>query len=260
MNTAHVQKLLEGIGFNHHESNVYLHLLQQGEHPASKIAKATRAPRSTIRSILDKLCDRGVVGKVYRGNTQHYFCLPTEALPRSLEQSIEQERERLAQLRECLPIFCALRGEKVLPKVQYFEGEKGIVEAFNHSLHADIPEVLFLTSYEFLSSPFIRTNDLECYVPRRVKQGIRVRTLSEQNETAIDFLTRADAELREHRFLPKGHDFPGTFMIYGRFVVYFSVTKHECMAALVESESMADTMRMIFEYIWHSRSDNTVSL
>lgn len=97
MSTPHDQlrATLESIGFHSHESRIYLDLLQHGQQAASVVARRTQTPRSTIRSILDKLCTRGVVGKVYQGNTQRYFCLPPQALQQSVQADIQTQTARL---------------------------------------------------------------------------------------------------------------------------------------------------------------------
>jgi sugar-specific transcriptional regulator TrmB len=251
MDTQYLQQLLEKIGFNHHESQVYIELLEHGEQPASKIAKTSRTPRSTIRSILDKLCRRGIVGKVYKGNTQYYFCLPTNALLHSIEQDKAEKQEHIDLIRKSLPLFCLARQEKTaLPKVQYYEGEKGVIEAFNHSLYAEADEILFLTAYEFFSSDVVQKNDLEFYMPERVRKGIRQSVLSEENKNAHRFAREAKAHLRRHRFLRKGHTLPGNFMIYGNYVLYFSANDGELLATLTESALMAATMKTMFEVMW----------
>lgn len=252
MDTARLRSILERIGFNHHESAVYLELLQHGEQPASAIARKTRTPRSTIRSILDKLCSRGVVGKIYRGNTQRYFCLPPDALEGSVRRDIEEQSVRLSLIGESLPLFAAARGEiGVFPKVRYFEGEKGLIEAFNHSLFVEgLEEILFFTSYAFLKSPVVRKNDVEFYVPLRVKKGINMRVLSDRSPEAMAFFAQGKAQLRTHRFLPPGTVPPGNLHIYGDFVTYFSAGEGEAFAMLCESRSMASTLKLMFELLW----------
>lgn len=246
-------RLLESSGFNHHESSVYLELLKRGEQSAARLGKVAGAPRSTVRSILDKLCAKGVVGKVYKRNTQHYFCLPIDSLTHSIEQDIDRHREKLARLRESLPLFAQVRGEKsLLPKVQYFEGEKATIEAFNHALFQDIHEILYITSYAFSQSPAAWKNDLELFIPTRVKKGIRLRALCHPNDEALMFLKTSKAQLREHRFLSRDVPLPGNIAIYGDFTAHYCTTDGEYMAVIIESAVIAQTMRGVFEHMWLS--------
>ncbi len=249
----HLQPLLEKIGFNHHESAVYLQLLQSGEQPASALGRQTKIPRSTVRGVLEKLCTRGVVRKLYKRNTQYYRCEDPSSLLRHLENRIADDRENIGKLSEALPQLQAMqRTDSVIPKVKYFEGAKGVIEAFNHSLFTEgIGEILFFTSYQFIGQPMIVRNDDEFYIPLRVKKGIRMRVLVGRRKDLDPRKKYNDpTELRERRYIPEQFRLPGNIHIYGNFVVYFSATDTEHMAVLVESDMMADTLRALFEFMW----------
>jgi sugar-specific transcriptional regulator TrmB len=249
----HLQPLLEQIGFNHHESAVYLQLLQAGEQPASVIARQTKIPRSTTRGVLEKLCDRGVARKLYKRNTQYYRCEDPSSLINHLKTRIDEDKNNIVEIEETLPQLQALhRKDSVIPKVKYFEGAKGVVEAFNHSLFTEgIDEILFFTSYSFISHPFILKNDDDFYIPLRVKKGIKMRVLVGKRKDLDPRKKYNDpTELRERRYIPEGYTLPGNLHIYGNFVVYFSATDTEKMAVLVESAMMAQTMRALFEFMW----------
>jgi predicted transcriptional regulator len=247
------QALLESIGLNHHESRIYLYLLEFGEQAGSKIANALKVPRSTVRNTLDKLCERGIVTKIYKRNTQYYFCKKPSSLLDFKKQQIEESTEQLKQLQESLPLLSALHSQRnVVPKVRFFEGKEGVIEAFNHSLFVEgIDEILFFTSYQFLRTPVIRKNDVEFYMPMRIqKKKIPMRVLVGYTDEADKLKLNDPKELRQRRFIPKKYTLPGNIHIYGDFVVYFSAGGHEHMAVMIESRMMADTMRALFEFMW----------
>lgn len=251
MDQRELQPLLESIGLNHHESEVYLALLMQGRKPASSIARISRAPRNTIRSILDKLCRLGLVDKVYKGNTQEYSCLPADALERYVAQSIAERERQLQSVKIALPMFNALRNtESALPSVRYFEGEAGVIEALHHSLMTEPKEILFISSYNFFRSERVRAYDVGEYLPSRIRRGISMRVLSEKNDETMYWNKRAAKEMREHRFLPVGMKLPGNFFIYDRYVLYFAANQGEYIATLTESALMASTLRTMFEALW----------
>ncbi|TSD00069.1 MAG: Uncharacterized protein Greene101449_355 [Candidatus Peregrinibacteria bacterium Greene1014_49] len=249
----HLQPLLEDIGLNHHESTVYLQLLQAGEQPASMVSRQTHIPRSTVRGALDKLCERGIVRKLYKRNTQYYRCEDPAALVRHLQSRITDDQLNIKRVTATLPQLKALlRKDSVIPKVKYFEGAKGVIEAFNHSLFADdIEEILFFTSYSFIRNSFILKNDDDFYIPLRIKKGIRMRVLVGKRKDLDPRKKYNDpTELRERRYIPERFTLPGNIHIYGNFVVYFSADATEHMAVLIESAMMADTMRALFEFMW----------
>ncbi len=250
---SHLQSLLEDIGLNHHESTVYLQILQGGEQPASVVARQTNLPRSTVRGVLDKLCERGIVRKLYKRNTQYYRCEDPTSLIGHLHSRIAEDRQHIERVEETLPQLNALfRKDNVIPKVKYFEGSKGVIEAFNHSLFVeDIDEILFFTSYSFIRNSVILNNDDNFYIPLRIKKGIRMRVLVGKRKDLDPRKKYNDpTELRERRYIPERFTLPGNIHVYGNFVVYFSAGDTEYMAVLVESAMMAETMRALFEFMW----------
>lgn len=246
------QALLEQIGFDHHQSTVYLHVLRRPDQPASVIAQQLRLPRSTVRGVLDQLCANGVMTKVYRRNTQYYACKSPKALVAYQGQKVEQAHEHLRAITASLPQFSTMfASPQIVPKVQVFTGPKEVIEAFNHSLYVDgISEILFMTSYRFLRDPVIKKNDFDFYIPRRVKKGISMRVLVGQADLQ-DVPKRDDKrEKRERRTLSTKHMLLGNVHIYGNYVAYFSAGEQEYLAIVVESAIMANTLRSVFEALW----------
>lgn len=253
----HLQPILEAVGFNHHESTIYLRLLESGERPASVIARESKFPRSTVRNALDKLCERGIVRKVYKRNTQHYSCRPPTTLVEHLRQEEKRAKERAEEMMRSLPAFEAIHGKRaIVPKVQVFEGKAQVIEAFNRSLYQEplIQELLIFTSYDFLKDPVIRKNDDELFMKQRIKRGISARVLVGRTKESSRMVMSAPHELRERRFIPERHKLPGNIHVYGHSVMYFSASDGEYMAVLVESALMADTMRALFEFMWEQCS------
>lgn len=248
---AGLQPILERIGLNHHESRVYLTLLSHGRKPASVVARISGAPRNTIRSILDKLCRMGLVDKIYRGNTQHYGCLPPDAIERYVGHTIAERQRQLDEVRIAMPAFNAARNaDSVMPTVRYFEGPSGVIEAMRHSLVTEPREILFISAYNFFQDREVKQYDVHEYLPERLRRGIRMRVLSEENPETLHWHGRAKQELREHRFLTKDRKLPGNFFLYDRFVLYFAANQGEYIATLTESFLQADTLRTLFEALW----------
>lgn len=251
-----LQPLLEKIGLSHHESQIYLKLLQFGEMAASKVALGLTLPRSTVRGSLDKLCERGLITKLYKRNTQYYRCKPPEVLVELLERRIEQTHDIMQEVRQSVPLFDALYNKSdIMPKVQFYEGPKQVIEAFNRTLQInDLEEILVITSYEFLHHPVLRKNDEEVYIPVRLSKGIALRVVAGGNDLPEKQSLREPEMLRERRFLPKQLSFPGTFYIYGDAVLYFSASHEEYMAVNIESRSLAETMRALHGFMWETLS------
>ena len=247
-----LQPLLESIGFNHQESAVYLHLLTNGELPASKVSSSLRVPRSTVRGILDKLCGAGILAKIYKRNTQYYSCKSPKTLAQYVERQQETLRKNMETVQDALPLFQSIYAHPaIVPKVQVFEGPEQVIEAFNHSLFAEgIKEILFITSYRFLRDPVVKRNDLNFYIPKRVKMKLPMRVLVGKAEESDKPIVNDRTQYRERRQLTSTMSLPGNIHIYGNYVVYFSAGEKEYLAVLIESPMMAETMRALFNLMW----------
>lgn len=247
-----LKKILDDIGLNSFESQIYLQLLHGGEQAASVVASKTKIPRSTTRGALDRLCEKGLVRKIYKRNTQFYSCKPPSALVEFLEKEVTEKARAIEEVRILVPLLSSFHeANNITPKVRLFEGRDQIIEAFNLSLFDEsTTELLIFTSYEFLQNPVIRKNDDEFFIKTRIKKGIPARVLVGKTAESQKLVKNAPAELRERRFIPEKYALPGNIHIYGDSVLYFSTKKGEDIAVLVEGAMMADTMKALFEFMW----------
>lgn len=231
--------------------------------PASELAKKSNTPRSTIRSILDKLCERGVIGKSLKGNTQYYFCEPPEKLVKCMERKIAQDKEAINQVKDSLHYFESVWGRKsFVPSVRTYEGVDGFIEAYNHPLYVNTKEMLAVTSYSFMDSEVFRKNDLEFFMPTRVKKGISLRVISNRNYEAMELFRTSAKYIRKHMFVPDGYEFPGTIHVYGNYIALLSSNEFESLGVIVESTVMSDMMRIFFDFMWTTcrRKDEAVDV
>jgi len=248
-----IENILRKIGLSGVESHVYIGLLENGEQAASSLARDLNIPRNTTRGILDKLCERQIVSKIYRRNTQYYHAKN----PISILKLLSEEREKIndveSSLKSVMPLLIGLHEKKnVVPKIRFYEQDNEIIEAFNHSLYAEVDEILTFTSYEFFKSKKLRDNDVDFYIPMRIKKGISMKVLVGTTDFPEKKIPKEGGQLRERRFLPENLVLPGNFMIYGDFVFYLSSTEEEQMALQIESSIMAETLRVLFMYIWET--------
>jgi len=248
-----IESILSKIGLSEVETRTYLGLLERGEQAASPLARELKLPRNTTRGILDKLCERQLISKIYRRNTQYYHAKNPISILKLLAEERESINEAEEALKEFMPLLMGLHEQKkIVPKIRFYEKENEIIEAFNHSLYSGIDEILTFTSYEFFKSKKLRDNDVEFYIPMRIKKGISMKVLVGHTDFPEKLIPNEEGQLRERRFLPKDVKLPGNFMIYGDFVFYLSSTSNEQMAIQIESSIMAETLRVLFMYMWRT--------
>lgn len=249
-----VNLILSKAGLNNHEISLYMVLLRSGESPASVLSKKANIPRSTTRGILDRLCEKNLVSKIYKRNTQYYYCNPPHSLIELQKKTIEESELAIEKLVELMPLLSSFYDMKsVVPRVRVFQGADQVIEAFNLSLYEEgLKEILIFTSYQFLKNPLIRKNDDDFYIKMRVKKGISARVLVGRTDESSKMVKVAPTELRERRFIPDHYKLPGNIHIYGNNVLYFSTIGDDYIAVLVEGAMMASTMKALFEFMWEN--------
>lgn len=247
-----VKKLVEGIGLSEKEAEVYLSLLSFDYLKVADLAKKVDIHRVALYAVLDDLIQKGLANKFKKGGATFFSALS----PKQLLSYIDREREELEAsygkqrqlLEEIIPKMESIRFEHSdKPHVRFFEGEKGMREAYEDTLTSK--EVILAyanvqTMHEALPSFFPN------YYKRRTEAKVAIRAIMPSNSASLKRGTQDQPELRQSRFLPAGKLFSPEVNIYDNKVLIASWT--EKMAIIIESKEFADLQKEIYEQVWNS--------
>lgn len=128
MNDVYITKILENSGLSRQEIALYVSVVGQTERTATELAKIHRLPRSTIRSQLERLIEKGVVVSRYEKNTQYYQAASPEAIVRYAEAELHAQQNRVASLRVALPELVSALGTPTAASRSYVGVESVAVE------------------------------------------------------------------------------------------------------------------------------------
>ncbi len=242
---------MEESGFAEKEIIVYLELLKLGTTKAGLLAKKTELNRTTVYDILEGLGKKGVISSYKKGSQTFYSVTDPGRLLSYLEQEKQNNLARIdknkQRLEELMPQFISLQDiSPTRPKVQFYEGEKGILEAYEDTLSAR--EIILAyanvaTMHEGLPNFFPQ------YYKRRASKKIFIRGICPQNELTFERHKHDQEEMREIRFLPnKEMTFSPEVNIYNNKMLIASWK--EKMAVIIESKELADLQKMTFEMLW----------
>jgi len=252
-----IKDLLNQLNFSEKESQVYLALLEIGSGKAKEISRKTSLNRTTVYDICDTLLQRGLVSKYKKGAGTYFNALEPKHLLTYLERekeeqakTIEKQKQRVAEL---LPQLISLQNIfTTKPKVQFFEGEKGMREAYEDTLTAK--EIILAyanveTMHEGLPSFFPE------YYKRRAEHKIFIRAIVPRNELSIERSGHNQEEMRDTRYLPEAEmTFSPEVNIYQNKILVASWK--EKMAILIESKELADLQKLTFELLWKTLPRN----
>jgi sugar-specific transcriptional regulator TrmB len=85
---------LQSLGFSEYEARAYVALLQRGPLTGYQLAKASGIPRPNIYPVLDRLQERGAVGRLEVPDGTQYTALPAEEMLQRLGRDADARLER----------------------------------------------------------------------------------------------------------------------------------------------------------------------
>jgi sugar-specific transcriptional regulator TrmB len=238
---------LQQLGFRNEEAELYLALLQMGGGYASQLSRKAAQKRSSSYHTLQKLVERGLVRKVMKGSVQYF-------VPEEPERIVEIQRSRLDAAAKILPELQSIQNSLAnKPRVKFFQHKSGIEEIFEQTLSAE-GEILGYTNLALLVEIF--PGYLKRYTRERMKRRIKVRYLSPRPEQGMGFVEELfprglEESLLEILFVnPREFPFQHEVAIYGEKVAIMSLSQKEQIALLIESKTLAVTMKAIFDLAW----------
>lgn len=252
-----IKNLLDQLNFSEKESQVYLALLEIGSGKAKEISRKTGLNRTTVYDICDELVQKGLISKYKKGAGTYFNALEPKHLLTYLDRekeekakTIEKQKQKVSEL---LPQLVSLQNIfTTKPKVQFFEGEKGMREAYEDTLTSR--EIIMAyanveTMHEGLPNFFPE------YYKRRAKNKIFIRVIVPKNKLSIERSKFNQKEMRDTRFLPEEKmTFSPEVNIYNNKMLIASWK--EKMAIIIESKELADLQKLTFNLLWETLPRN----
>ena len=250
-----IKNVLQNIGLNEKEIEVYLVTLELGTQPASTIARRIKIPRNTTRFLLDKLVDKGLIKKTKRANTQLY----TPEEPKNLVNLLESQRvdqnavidKKVGQLKEVMAeLESRYRPESTKPKVTFYEGDDGLIKVYEDTLTAseDLRSFANFDSMHGVLPDYFKT-----YYERRVKNQIKIRSIHPDTSLARERAKNNKKEMRDSRLIPSDkYTFTPEIQLYNNKVNITSFK--ERLGIIIESQEIYEVMVVAFELAWKEAS------
>ena len=234
-------KTLTDIGLGIKESQVYIACLECGTAPASKVARKAKLNRVTTYNILQQLLKQGLVSTSIKQSVQHFTALDPASL-------LEESRHRTQKLEKALPYLLSLSSDpKDRPKVQFFEGLEAVKVAYNQTLESR-SEIL-----DYANSKNIRIHwpqyDTE-YVAKRQEKHIFLRGLAPDDPQGRRVVELDKESFRETRLIPKKLFWVENEIKIFDDKMFIASFEPQPFAILIQSQTVADTQRQIFEIAW----------
>ena len=246
--------ILQAVGLDAKQSQLYVAGLQLGTAPASDYAKSAGLNRISAYNLLEELVHRGYFTVVKKVRAKWYAPVAPEFVALEARKSAEA-------LERVLPELRSLQGAKYRqPRVRFFEGWEGVRHVYEDTLTASSELLNFANSA--VVRKFWPMYDEE-YVEERVKRGIHLRGIAPDDATGKHVHGEDRERLREIRLVPASDfDFTNEINIYDHKVAICSFDSglkgdKDMFGVIIESKEVAETQRQIFEMAWRYASSTS---
>ncbi len=242
-----LQNLLENLGLNSKQAQVYIGLLQLGQATVVQISRQVNLKRPTIYLVLEDLIKLGYIATVPHEKKKIYLALPPDRIRESYE------RKNMA-LKTAMPQLAALYNSKTAkPAVRLYEGLGAIRGAYEEILRSGEKEFLSFFSPEAISSKAHESFDLFVKF-LKTNPGIKSRELI-YAKNRQHFYIKEGGKLpnREARFVRESTPFFTDNIIWQDKIAIFSYDKE--FVVMIQSEDVVKTFRSLFEIAWKQSSE-----
>lgn len=247
---------LESLGLSQKEVDVYLLLLQMGTSAASVLGRRLKIPPSTAQYTCQQLTKKGLVRMVQRSNTYLFSAEP----PRRLMALVAEERSKIESKEKMVEDMVnelekVMNPNPVLPKVRFFEGYEGVIDAYEELIEdLDGESEVLCYAQPLEHTPEHRRHKAlvdkmqKAFIAKRVY----TRVIMPATEQALKYQKDEKKNLEEHRFVPED-----TFNVMPTEIVLckdkmYCISMHGTFmfATIMQNADVVTMQRAIFEMAW----------
>lgn len=244
-------KTLNQIGLTEHQAKVYLSCLQLGVGSVLHIAKGAELKRPTVYLLLDELEAIGLVSQIKKGKKTLYQA-------GSPDEIISTLKTKVNLANEILPSLKAIRNvDAEKPNIKIAEGVLGVKGVYNHLFTHLVThpneELLIFGSLKDAAENF-QTSVIDYFYETMSKSKNPIREIGNDDTETRQYYRKSAAINPRHdiRLIrDEGQFYMTDNMLYGNTLVIFSVKK-QIFATTIESATIAETYRTLFNMAWHS--------
>jgi sugar-specific transcriptional regulator TrmB len=245
-----IRDTLNLLGLSSKEISFFEASFKLGPSTVNEIAKRARLERSTAYLISKSLVDKGLIQEDLKTYGQKLAAVEPRKLLTMLSARSRSIQRKEMELEENLPSLQSLyTSSDFRPNARVFQGTNGLLTVWKDILEVK-QEILIWTNQQ-TESLFFHGTKHDQFIKERIKKGITARTLTVNNEAGRLLLHTDEVSLRQTKLLPESVDFSAETYIYGNKVAVLDYDK-EIIGIVIESKSIAQAQKAIFELAWNS--------
>ena len=242
---ASIRPLLQRIGLDEKECEIYIALLSLKVARASSVAKVARQSRSHTYLILRALVEKGLVSEIERGKVLHFVAEPPQRLLGYLDDRRQQLEELRPIVENAIPLFSSITSQFVgQPRVTFLRGIDGMKQVYRDTLKHDF---CALFNAEAMYEAFGGNVVTQLLGKHAVLNG---RDLLVDNPSARTYIRELDPHPQyKVRLLPKSVTFGTDTIITDDTIALFAYDLDRTIVR-IENANIAASFRAWFEVLW----------
>jgi len=254
--TEKLEQLLIAIGLSENEALVMIVLLSDDFMKVSNIAKLAKLNRTTTYGIVKSLMKRGLITSIQQYGITQYRAIEIEQLPSYIERQQKQLQNKKRELKKLLPEIKKQKNKNPnIPSVKFFEGIKGIKQAYEDTLFNNTEKTIYVFSSPDAVLETLGNEYANYYMQKRKQLGICCKQIAAKSKTSEIVQTLDKSILRTTHLIPKEFDFETEIVIYDDKTTILSFSKDKPIATIIDDEAISNTLKKLFLYI-ESKIDN----
>lgn len=244
-----LKPFLRGIGLSSSETKTYIATLKVGSGTADDISHLVKLPRTTVKSILDRLTEKGFV-LMQHGRKKHVYWIEDP------EAVIAKEKTKLEAMEA---VFSKINTEfytsEKKPGVEVFDTRKSILTLMTRVISEmkKGEEILTFESPDAKNYEKIVTDEIRyAMLKQKVTKGIQTKSLVPWGEEKRINPRSLESGVQV-RVLPQNFNFKTSIWIFKKSIVLFS--GDHTLAIIITSKIMHDTFLNFFNFFWPASTD-----
>ena len=228
------REILEEIGFEPKEVQIYTLLLSLGPSPASKVGAEIGIDRTTAYYILLRMLEKGHVSQTIMKNSKTFAATP----PEKILQLLEEKKERFKEL---VPKLQKLHSQTTAFIVEVRQGIEGIRYLYRDAISKG-GEILGLgiDDGQYIA---LDTTGLEQYYRDAEANGVREKMITFKGAKTFG------SKISEYRYVDKAYFQPTPTIIYGDTIVMIQ-WKPTPYLIFINSSELAESFKKHFQLLW----------
>ena len=244
-----LHKLLDGLGLENLESQVYLAALPIGTVAASIIGNRLDIPRSSSYYTCEQLVKKGLMTVTLRGNTRLFTPEnPSKLYAILAEQEEELENKRDALAKSMRQLQWMHNTHTTLPKVTFFEGIGGIERLLEELTKNTTDSTLSFGAGDYLiqENPEI----IQSFRKKAVKQYKNIQIIRSPKYKSLH--EDKDNAKMSTRYFKSLSELKVDFQICDDQISILSTSNSAPIWVLIKHKEIAEALRQIFGEIWEN--------